>query len=301
MKPSEGQSKGIRKKKAPARNLKPQPKQKIPRDKKYLAWVKTLPCIECQAPGPSEPHHTETGGTGIKGSDYSAVPLCNKHHQEWHNTKGKKGGLSKATIKGVTGRIKALYDDQQKGKDEGKQSKEDEPLTDKEDWFCREFVADASENQTRAYLRVYKCENYDTAKSLASRLFTKVNIKARVAELRAERNKRLELSADRVLAELVKLSFYDPRDFFDVDGKLKPINELDPDHAAVIAGIETIHKVVGDDKDGMIVTTKIKLPNKNESLEKLGKNLMLWKDPGSKDNPLTGNVSITMSKEDIAL
>jgi phage terminase small subunit len=172
-----------------------------------------------------------------------------------------------------------------KGKQEG-ESKE-KPLTDKEEWFCREYVCE--ENGTKAYLRVYKC-SYDSARSGASSLLTKSNIQVRLEELREERNKRLEISADRVLRELSKLAFYDPRGFFDEDGRLKPISEIDPDQAAVIGGIETIHKVTGEESDGMTVLTKIKLPEKKGALELIGRNLNMWKEVGSKDNPLTGNM-----------
>mgnify|MGYP000977626377 CR=1 FL=1 len=152
-----------------------------------------------------------------------------------------------------------------------------EQLTDKEDRLCREFLANG-EIQVRAFMQVYRGYSYDNARTESSKVFAKPHIKSRIKELREERNKRLEITADKVLAELAKLSFYDPRDFFDSDGRLKPIDELDPDHAAVIAGIETMHKTVGDEKDGLIVLTKIKLPDKGVNLERLGKNLKLFTD-----------------------
>jgi phage terminase small subunit len=169
-----------------------------------------------------------------------------------------------------------------------KQSKEEpRPITDKEEWFCREYVCE--ENGTKAYLRVFKCA-YDSAKANAYRLLTNDCIRQRIDELREERNKRLEISSDRVLRELSKLAFYDPRGFFDEDGRLKPISEIDPDQAAVIGGIETMHKVTGEESDGITVLTKIKLPEKKGALELIGRNLNMWKEVGSKDNPLTGNV-----------
>lgn len=152
------------------------------------------------------------------------------------------------------------------------------PLTDKEEWFCREFVADAGENQTRAYMRVFKTPSYNSARTQASQLCAKVNIRQRIDELREERNKRLEITADKVLAGIAKLAFYDSRDFFDEDGKLKPLGELDPDHADVIAGIETFHKVTGDDRDEVAITTKIKLADRGQNLERLGKHLKLFTD-----------------------
>jgi phage terminase small subunit len=153
-----------------------------------------------------------------------------------------------------------------------------EPLTSKEERLCREFICDFAENQVRAYMHVYPGQSYDSSRVDSSKVFAKSNIKKRIAELRAERNKRLEISGDRVLAEIAKLAFYDPRCFFDSDGRLKPIDEIDPDHAAIIGGIETLHKTVGDEKDGMAVITKIKLADKGANLERLGKYFKLFTD-----------------------
>jgi phage terminase small subunit len=158
------------------------------------------------------------------------------------------------------------------------QAKEAQPLTDREEWVCREFVADAGENQTRAYMKVFKGCSYDSARTLAAKLFANVHIMNRINELRAERNKRLEITADKVLAGIAKLAFYDSRDFFDDNGKLKPLGELDPDHADVIAGIETFHKVTGDESDVVAITTKIKLADRGQNLERLGKHLKLFTD-----------------------
>lgn len=65
------------------------------RSKIYLDFVKELKCTvsasfalvhaskRCQ--GQIIPHHTETGGVGMKGDDLSCIPLCNVHHSELHN------------------------------------------------------------------------------------------------------------------------------------------------------------------------------------------------------------------------
>jgi len=58
-------------------------KVKTDRDEKYLAYIRTLPCLDCGWPADVmgkkliEAHHIETGGTSIKCSDYLTVPLCN--------------------------------------------------------------------------------------------------------------------------------------------------------------------------------------------------------------------------------
>jgi len=58
------------------------PKVRFIRSKRYLEFAKGLPCCKCTAPAPSDPHHVESGGMGIKGNDTSAIPLCRKCHDQ---------------------------------------------------------------------------------------------------------------------------------------------------------------------------------------------------------------------------
>lgn len=88
------------------------PKPKTPRDKKYLKWISTLPCIFCNKPGPSDPHHTESGGISLKGSDYSCIPVCGGIggcHNRIHTTTGKAGGLGKTALNNILDRLNACY------------------------------------------------------------------------------------------------------------------------------------------------------------------------------------------------
>jgi hypothetical protein len=58
----------------------------IPKDKKYIAWIKTLPCILTLNPL-SEPHHIPLKGhasLGMKTDDRRAIPLSHELHQEYH-------------------------------------------------------------------------------------------------------------------------------------------------------------------------------------------------------------------------
>jgi hypothetical protein len=70
-------------------------KQKRPRveDKQHLAFIRTLRCCICGAPGPDPAHirsasaihgKRETGGAE-KASDKWTVPLCRLHHDEQHD------------------------------------------------------------------------------------------------------------------------------------------------------------------------------------------------------------------------
>ncbi len=51
----------------------------------YLHWVKTFPCIlSCVGcVGPVDPHHVVPRSLG--GSDYTAIPLCRRHHDVVHS------------------------------------------------------------------------------------------------------------------------------------------------------------------------------------------------------------------------
>jgi len=299
------------------KKVTPRPKVKPFRSAKYLKHIRSLPCCNCGYPV-SEAHHVETGGMGTKCGDDLTVPLCGPSGRGCH----QKADKSKTSVKRYKPLARKLFREWQAkqavvqpqndpakimvncllpGADEvaaGKAVEEVEvkALSPQHDRFCREFIVD--ENAVRAYQRAYPNSGYESAKVSACELLTKPNIQVRIQELREERNKRLEISADRVLAEIAKLAYYDPRDFFTDDGRLKPISELDPDHAAVIAGIETVHKIVGDDKDGLSVLTKIKLPDKGVNLERLGRHLKMFTDKVEHSGDITVEIVRFGERED---
>lgn len=79
------------------------------RDEKYLSYIRTMPCVLCGTPHNIHAHHTETGGTGIKGSDMSAVPLCGRCHDEVHTKYGKKGFCSPELLEQLIERLQHNY------------------------------------------------------------------------------------------------------------------------------------------------------------------------------------------------
>lgn len=56
-------------------------------DRKYLDWVKTLPCVVCGSVGVDPSHYNGDylSGMGTKSPDYTAFPCCRQHHDELHH------------------------------------------------------------------------------------------------------------------------------------------------------------------------------------------------------------------------
>ena len=156
-------------------------------------------------------------------------------------------------------------------------------FTNKQEMFIKEYLIDL--NATQAAIRAGYSEK--TASQQGERLLRNVQVSAAIQEAMNKRSNKLEITAERVLQEIAKLAFYDPRNFFDDDGRIKPISELDENTAMALGGIETLHKIIGDEKDGMAVVTKIKLVDKGQNLERLGRHLKLFTDKVEHSGSLT--------------
>ena len=63
--------------------MTPDPKPVTDKDPAYLRFIRKQPCV-ITGRTPCEAHHTQTGGIGMKGSDYSALPLHHSEHQRCH-------------------------------------------------------------------------------------------------------------------------------------------------------------------------------------------------------------------------
>lgn len=173
-----------------------------------------------------------------------------------------------------------------KSVDEIMQALQDD-LSPEHDRFCREYILD--DNQTRAYMRAYPDSSYGAAAVSAHHLLKNPKICARIGTLRAERNKRLEVSADKVLRRLEARASVTPRDLYKPDGSFIPIHELHPDVAIGIKSVEVteLFEGQGEDKQAVGLIRKITMFDGKASDELIGRNLSMWKDVGSKDNPLT--------------
>src|SRR5579863_7869046 len=61
------------------------------RNPEYLQWIRTLPCTVCRTTRAIEAAHTGPHGLGQKSSDWSAIPLCARHHRTGRDSYHKLG------------------------------------------------------------------------------------------------------------------------------------------------------------------------------------------------------------------
>lgn len=150
-------------------------------------------------------------------------------------------------------------------------------LTPKQETFVREYLIDL--NSTQAAIRAgYSAK---TAKVMGCENLTKPDIQEAIQKAMADRSEKTNITAERVLNEIAKLAFFDPRKMFDDAGEPIHVSQLDDDTAAAIAGLEVVTK--GNDEIGYASVMKVKLADKSKNLELLGRHLKLFTDKSEVD------------------
>lgn len=157
-------------------------------------------------------------------------------------------------------------------------------LSAKQQAFVEEYLVDL--NATQAAIRAGYSPK--TANEQAARLLAKASVSQAVAEAKARRTERTEITQDRVLQELYRLAFVDVRKFFNADGTPKKIHELDDDAAAALNGFEVNEIVAGEVHIGE--TKKFKLVEKKGAIELLMRHMGMLNDKlklqGDAEQPL---------------
>lgn len=150
-------------------------------------------------------------------------------------------------------------------------------LTPRQERFVDEYLIDL--NATQAAIRAGYSEK--TAYSMGQRLLKNVEIQSVIQKRRQDRERRTEITQDRVLQELAAIAFARGTDYASVSTGgvvgIKPTDELnDTQKAAVLSIKETRNGV------------EIKLADKVGALELLGKHLGMF-DGGGRGNEAPEN------------
>lgn len=131
--------------------------------------------------------------------------------------------------------------------------------------FADEFLI--SYNATQAAIKAGYSKR--TAYSQGARLSKSVEVQKYLISKKAKVYKKLEISQERTMLEMARVSFSDVRRIYNADGTFKAVHELDDDTAAAIQSIEV-------DSEGQLI--KIKFWDKNKPIEMLGKHFKIYAD-----------------------
>jgi phage terminase small subunit len=150
-------------------------------------------------------------------------------------------------------------------------------LNEKQRRFVGEYLFDV--NGTQATIRAGYSPR--SAKVQAARLLAKANVWQAVQNGQAKKLAKLEITADRVLAELARVGFSDLRSVFDDHGHLRNIHTLSDDAAAALASIEVTKErtIRGGQEDSVReIVTRVRFWDKVAALGILAKHFGLLKD-----------------------
>lgn len=110
---------------------------------------------------------------------------------------------------------------------------------------------------------------------------SKPHVVQAVADLTKQKLEAAGITAQRVMQEIGRIAFVDIRKFYDANGDLKPIHQLDDDTAAALSSVDVETKWVGKGEAAVPVTTKkIRTVDKMAGLNLLAKHFKLVGDEG---------------------
>jgi phage terminase small subunit len=142
-------------------------------------------------------------------------------------------------------------------------------VTEKQKIFADEYLIDL--NATRAYRVAYpSVKREETAAVNGSRMLRNAKVAEYIQKRMQDRQKRTEITQDRVLQELAAIAFAKTTDYAEIKNecvRIKDTGDLDEQQVRAIAGIKK-------GKFGV----EIKLNDKEKALELLGRHFGMFKD-----------------------
>lgn len=171
-------------------------------------------------------------------------------------------------------------------------------MTDKQKRFCLEYLKDL--NGKQAAIRSGYSER--TAEVQASRLLTNAKVQNYIQEKQKQLQEKTGITVERVLNEYARIAFSDLRGYYNEDGSLKKMTDLNEDQAAAIAGVEVdeLFDWIGDVKLQTGVTKKIKRWDKTKALDSLARHLGMFAKDNEQSRPnasVVNNVSAMQTNE----
>lgn len=136
-------------------------------------------------------------------------------------------------------------------------------LSAKQQRFCEEYLVDF--NSTEAAMRAGYSKK--TAYAIGAENLRKPQIQAAIQEQQAKLSDKTGITIEKVINEYSKIAFSDLRKFYNEDGSLKDVTDLEDEEAAAISGIEIETITAGGINIGSL--KKIKRWDKKGALDSL--------------------------------
>jgi phage terminase small subunit len=143
-------------------------------------------------------------------------------------------------------------------------------LTDMQERFVAEYLVDL--NATQAAIRAGYSEA--TARQQGPRLLANVVVSAAIAARFAKQQRRIDLNAENVTFEGMRVCFSDVGNYYRDDGMFMAIKDMSPDARAALQAVET-HERYEADGTVRVVVRKVKLHPKVPAIELMMRRLRL--------------------------
>ena len=158
-------------------------------------------------------------------------------------------------------------------------------LTEKQKRFCDEYLIDL--NATQAAIRAgYKKSEYTDTN--ASKILENTRIKEEIDKRMAERSKRTGINQDRVIQELARIAFVNPRNVINPEDASVKKSAVEDD----LACIQSVKVKVVEGEKGTSTEREVKLNDKMKALELLGKHLGMFTDKVELDTDMELNINV---------
>lgn len=162
-------------------------------------------------------------------------------------------------------------------------------MTNKQKRFVEEYLIDL--NATQAAIRAgYRVSKTKSASEIGAQLLKNTQVSAAIEKAMAERSRRTGINQDRVLNELARIAFVNPKNVIDPKDASVRANASDDD----LASIQSIKVKMMDGEKGTSVEREVKLNDKLKALEMIGRHLGIWNDKVD----INGTIPVVISGEE---
>ena len=154
------------------------------------------------------------------------------------------------------------------------------PLNPRQELFVLEWFKDG--NASRAAAAAGYAPQGARMRGYA--LLANPRVKAHIAAKRDKREKKFDVTAEKVLEQAARMAFVDPRAYVNAAGELIPLHQLSDEAAAALQGLE-----VDQGQNGKM-RTRYKLVDRGAAVDKLMRHLGMFEKDNTQAVDAVGNL-----------